>query len=106
MKIGVIIYSDDPETVWNAFRFANFARASGDEVSVFLIGKGVELESVLSEKFNVPEQWQTFISTGGKIFACGTCLELHGLKPSPIYTVATLNNLYEIVKTSDRVISF
>lgn len=106
MKIGVVIYSSEPETVWNAFRFANFARAIGDEVNIFLISKAVEFESFDTEKFNVTEQWQTFVGNDGKIFACGTCLEIHKLKPSKIYTVATLNNLYEIVKTSDRVISF
>ena len=31
MKIGIVIYSDDSETVWNAFRFGNFALAMGDE---------------------------------------------------------------------------
>ncbi len=25
MKIGTVVYSDDSETVWNAFRFGNFA---------------------------------------------------------------------------------
>ncbi|MEA2075598.1 MAG: hypothetical protein U9O85_07700 [Euryarchaeota archaeon] len=25
MKIGIVTYSDDSETVWNAFRFGNFA---------------------------------------------------------------------------------
>lgn len=25
MKIGMVIYSNDLETIWNAFRFGNFA---------------------------------------------------------------------------------
>lgn len=25
MKLGIVIYSNDSETVWNAFRFGNFA---------------------------------------------------------------------------------
>ena len=45
MKIGIIIYSNDPETVWNAFRYANFAIKEGNEVKVFLTGKGVKAES-------------------------------------------------------------
>ncbi|MFH1015428.1 MAG: DsrE family protein [Chloroflexota bacterium] len=106
MKLGVVVYSGDVETVWNAFRFANFARALGDEVNVFMLGKGVEFELLDLGKFNVTEQWQTFTGNGGKIYACGTCLEIHGLKPSSAYTVATLNNLYDIVKTSDRVVTF
>ena len=106
MKIGVVISSDDSETVWNAFRLGNFARAMEDEVSVFLLGKGVELESLDTDKFGVTEQVQTFVQSGGKIFACGTCLEIHQLEPSEIYTVSKLKDIHEIVKESDKIITF
>ena len=106
MKLGIVIYSNDPETVWNAFRFGNFALSMGNEVKIFLLGKGVEFESLNRDVFQVTEQLQTFINNGGKIFACGTCLEIHELKPSEIYTVATLNDLYEIVTESDKIVTF
>lgn len=106
MKIGVVIYSDDSETVWNAFRFGNFALASGDQVKAFLIGKGVELESLGTDKFNVAEQVQTFINTGGKIFACGTYLQIHDIEAPTKSTVATLKDLHAIVKESNRVVTF
>jgi len=51
MRSGVIIYSNDPETVWNAFRFGNITLEEGDEVKVFLLGGGVESESIYTEKF-------------------------------------------------------
>ena len=106
MKIGIVIYSDDSETVWNAFRFANFALAMGDAVNIFFLGRGVEFESLDTDKFKVTEQRETFINGGGKIFVCGTCLEIHGLKVSERYTVATLNDLYEIVRESDKITTF
>ncbi len=53
MKVGIIIYTDDAETVWNAFRFGNFALAMGDQVKVFLLGKGVEVDSLDTNKFDV-----------------------------------------------------
>ena len=106
MKIGIVIYSNDPETVWNAFRFGNFALAMDDEVKIFLLGKSVGFESLDRDVFKVTEQLQTFINNGGKVFACGTCLEIHGLQPSETYTVATLNDLYEIVKESDKIVTF
>jgi len=46
VKVGIVIYSNDPETVWNAFRFGNYAVKEGETVQVFLIGKGVESESL------------------------------------------------------------
>ena len=106
MKMGIVIYSDDSETVWNAFRFGNFALAMGDEVRVFLIGKGVECESLDTEKVEVTEQLQVFIDGGGKIFACGTCLEIRQIEAPQGSVVATLNDIYEIVKESDKVVTF
>ena len=106
MKIGIVVNSNDSETVWNAFRFGNFALAMGDEVKVFLMGKGVAADLLDTDKFKVTEQLQAFVNSGGKIFACGICLEIHQLEASEIYTVSTLNGLYEIVEESDRIITF
>ena len=61
MKIGIIIYSNDPETVWNAFRYGNFALKEGAEMKVFLTGKGVEAESIGTEQFPVSQQMNDFI---------------------------------------------
>ena len=37
MKLGIVIYSNDSETVRNAFRFGNLALVTGDEVKGFLM---------------------------------------------------------------------
>jgi len=106
VKLGIVVSSNDPETVWNAFRFGNFTLAMGDEVGVFLIGKGVEVESLDTDTFDVARQMQTLFNNGGHLFACGTCLELCQLKISYMCKVSTLQDLYELVKESDRVVSF
>jgi sulfur relay (sulfurtransferase) complex TusBCD TusD component (DsrE family) len=106
VKIGITIYSNDPEVVWNAFRFANLALAMGDPVKVFLLGKGVEFESISTDKFNCAEQVKSYLEAGGKIYACGTCLNIRGMKPSGVYIVATMKELYDLVKESDKVITF
>lgn len=43
-NIGIVIYSNDTETVWNAFRLANFALTQKDTVNIFLLDKGVEAQ--------------------------------------------------------------
>ena len=106
MKVGIVIYSEDSEAVWNAFRFGNFALAMDDEVRVFLVGKGVEYESLGTDIFKVAEQMQEFLAGGGKVFICGTCLEIHQLKAPETFTVATLKDLYDIVNESDRIVTF
>ena len=41
MKLGVVLYSNDPETVYQAFRLGIFALNRGDKVNMFLLAKGV-----------------------------------------------------------------
>lgn len=106
MKVGIVIYSNDSETVWNAFRFANFSLSAGDEVKVFLLGKGVECESLDTEKFNVTEQMRSFVDKGGKIYACGTCLKLRQKDGSDLCPLSTMKDLYDIVAWSDKLLTF
>ncbi len=37
MNLGIVIYSNDAETVWNAFRLGVFALVKDDAVKVFII---------------------------------------------------------------------
>jgi uncharacterized protein involved in oxidation of intracellular sulfur len=56
MNILFIISSNDPETAYNAMRLANVAVNKGDDVSVFMLGKGVLFEQISTSQFNVMEQ--------------------------------------------------
>lgn len=62
MKVGIIISTNDAETCWNAFRFANFALNNKDEVNIFLLGKGVEYEQISNDQFNIIEQELVLVS--------------------------------------------
>jgi uncharacterized protein involved in oxidation of intracellular sulfur len=106
LKIGMIIYSNDPETVWNAFRFGNFSLGKGDTVKVFLLGKGVECEKLDNAKFKVTDQIKQFTENGGKIFACGTCLTSRKMEGSEMCPISTMQDMYEIVKWCNKVITF
>jgi len=105
-KLGIVITQSDPETVFNVFRLANYALGQKEEVSVFLLGKGVDLERIQDARFNVREQAETFLKSGGKIMACGTCLKMHNSEGSALCPVSTLKDLYELVKNSDRTVTF
>ena len=106
MKIGIVVYSNDPETAWNAFRYANFALKEGDQVKVFLTGRGVEAESLDTEKFPVTEQLKAFLVNGGSVMACGTCLKLRSLSPTDVCPLAGLKDMHAMVHDSDRVLTF
>jgi uncharacterized protein involved in oxidation of intracellular sulfur len=60
MKVLFIISSDDTETIYNAMRLANVAAKKGDEVSVFMLGKGVLFEECGTEQFNVMKEVNSF----------------------------------------------
>jgi len=75
MKLGILLSSSDPETAWNAFRFANTAREGGHDVRVFLMGKGVEALTIRDPTFDVGKQIRVLAGRGGEVLACGTCLD-------------------------------
>ncbi|MBI5915444.1 MAG: DsrE family protein [Bacteroidetes bacterium] len=104
--IGIVISANDPETVWNAFRFANYSVGQGDTVSVFLLGKGVESPTIVSEDFDVKGMMETYSNSGGKIFACGTCLKIRNTEGSELCPVSSLSELYGIIKSSEIVLTF
>jgi uncharacterized protein involved in oxidation of intracellular sulfur len=60
MKVLFIISTDEGETIYNAMRLANVAVNKGDEVSVFMLGKGVLFEKSGNEEFNVMKEVNQF----------------------------------------------
>lgn len=106
MKIGIVISTEEPETSWNAFRFANFSAKQGDEVKVFLIGRGVDYEKASTAKFDAAAQAREFLRARGRIFACGTCIKSREQESSDICPISTMKDLYEIVRDSDKVLTF
>ena len=106
MKLGIIISTADPETVFNVFRLGNFAFSEGDQVQVFLLGKGVELDTIDDQHYNVMEQVRTFLENGGKILSCGTCLKLRNKETPEVCSLSTMKELYRLIQDTDRVVSF
>jgi sulfur relay (sulfurtransferase) complex TusBCD TusD component (DsrE family) len=92
--------------VWNAFRFGNFALNQKDEVNVFLLAKGVEAETLDTEKFKVTEQIRNYVDNGGKIYACGTCLKIRHSEGSETCPLSTMKELYTIIKESEKIVTF
>ncbi|MCK5863074.1 MAG: DsrE family protein [Candidatus Hydrogenedentes bacterium] len=105
MKLGIVIYSTDAESVWNAFRLGTFALKQGDQVKVFLLANGVECETLDTEKFKVTEQMQSYVDAGGEILACGTCLKIRNSEGSEMCPLSTMEDLYNVIKHSDKVVS-
>jgi len=106
MKIAVVISSNDAETCWNALRYANFALGQKDEVKIFFMGKGVEYQNISTDKFNTIEQGENFTRSGGKIYACGSCIKSRNQEGNEMCPINTMKDMYEIIKESDKAVTF
>src|SRR4030042_2756158 len=106
MKIGIIIETKEYEKAWNAFRFAVTAKNQSHEVKVFLMGEAVECEGLVHEKYNVDEQLKSFISAGGEILACGTCLKSRQLDSTEACPISTMIDCVNLVVWADKKVTF
>ena len=104
--LGIVIYSTDAETVWNALLFANLARTKGDVVMIFLLGKGIDGFQTIDNKFDITKESQSFVANGGQILACATCVKMRGTEEVNTCTVSSMYDLYQIVNKSKKVITF
>jgi sulfur relay (sulfurtransferase) complex TusBCD TusD component (DsrE family) len=105
MKLGMIITQTDPEIVFNALRLALFGLEQGDQVHIFLSGRGVEIDQIEDPKFDVKAPAQKVLDAGGQFLACGTCLTIRNSEGSEICPLSTLKDYYEIVRDSDRIVT-
>ena len=111
MKVCIIIYSNDPETVWNAFRLGNACHAYDDDITIFLLGKGVESSSLHSLKYNINDQRKIFEESGGKVIGCGICCDsgedaMPFIKEDLHCDLGSMQDLYALIKDADKVLTF
>ncbi len=105
-SIGMVIYSNDVETVWNAFRLANYSKTQGDTVSIFLLGKGVEVDDLVNENEDLKEQVDSFLEKGGTILGCGTCLQSRKKDEPQVCIFSSLSDLYDVIRKNKIVLTF
>jgi len=105
-SIGMVIYSQDVETVWNALRLANFAVNAGDTVEIFLLGKGVVVDSLAKTNEDIKTQTKIFLDSGGVIQGCGTCLRSRNNLNPQVCTLSSMGDLYAIVRKNKILLTF
>jgi hypothetical protein len=111
MNIAIIVYSNDSETVWNAFRFANTSRSFDNQVKIFLLGKGVEAALVSTIQYDVLEQIKIFRDNGGQLMGCGVCCESRKVEMPFLLEelkceMGSMRHLYGFVAEADKIVTF
>ena len=66
-SVGIVIYSNDNETVRIALYLTNYSRNQSDTVSIFLLGKSVELDIIIKKDNDLKEQANKFFDDIGSI---------------------------------------
>ncbi len=105
MKLGIIVNTNDVETAWNALRLGNETLSRENEVSMFLLGNGVEVVNITDKTFDVAGVLKKFLDSGGGLRACGTCLEVRH-QEAGVCPVSTMSQLVEMISDSDKVVTF
>ena len=106
MRIGIILETNEPEKAWNALRFANTAVRQKHEVKVFLMSAGVEVESIVDQKYNAKKQLDEFLANEGVVLACGTCIKSRQQKESEACPISTMIDCLNMVEWAEKVITF
>ncbi len=106
MKYLLIINTTDTETVWNALRFGSAALSRSHEVSIFLLGPAVEIQSIGDDRFDVQKLLLRFDELGGVALSCGTCLRIREIDASAVCPMSTMDDLVRLTEEADRVLSF
>jgi uncharacterized protein involved in oxidation of intracellular sulfur len=104
MKLGIILNSNAPETAWNALRLGNEALAKGNQVSMFLLGSGVEIVNIKESPFDVAGVLKKFVGSKGNLLACGTCLTFRH-QGGGVCPVSTMSQLVDLISDSDKVVT-
>lgn len=106
LTYAVILNSKEPETVWNAFRFASATASKGHRVSVFLLGPAVEIDDITSDRFEVTKILKRFSDLGGETLSCGTCLRIRKMEASEACPMSTMDTLVRLTEEADRTVTF
>ena len=107
MKIGIILQSNNPEHIWNTFRFGITSLKASHDVTIFLMSEGAELDTIAdTEHFDIAKKVVEYKELKGDLYACGTCLEIRGKKESGVCPISTMSDLLKMVEESDKVLVF
>lgn len=121
MKVGVIISSDDPVTLYVAATYIATELARGNEVVVFVTGRATLAFAGRSVPHETPEvkkmrelhvTWDELLSAakpmGVKIIACETASKIFGIAEEDYKLVDAVSSMYTFLEEvgEGRVVTF
>jgi len=114
----LFILNDPPygtERTFNGLRLANnlFKNSDSVEVTVFLLGDAVTAAKAGQQTpngyYNLERMLKGFVTRGGRLLLCGTCLDARGLSEDELLQGgrrSSLDELTEATLAADKVLVF
>lgn len=114
----LLIINDAPygtEKAYNALRLANQILKSSPEtkVHIFLLADavtcGLPNQKTPDGYYNIGRMIRMFVSAGGQVKACGSCMEARGLTELPLQKGVERSNMEEFAQwtmEADKIVSF
>ncbi len=114
----LILINDAPygtEKAYNALRLAMTLQKEHPEVrvNIFLmadaVGCALPNQATAQGYYNIERMLKSVLNKGGKVKACGSCLEARGIRSLPILEGVEVSNMNELAQWSveaDKVFSF
>jgi len=107
MKLGIVLQSNIPEHIWNAFRLGITTLKAGHQAEIFLMNEGSELDNILdTANFDISDKVTEFKELTGNIYACGSCIKVRGKEESQICPLSTMSDLLKMIESSDKILVF
>ncbi len=101
------------EGPYNALRFAQALELTGECVELLLMGDAVNTARRAQEPRNAHASLEALLTEllekGADVTLCGTCCQTRGLNKADLVdgvTVGAIHDFAQIVKKSDKVVSF
>lgn len=114
----LILINDAPygtEKAYNALRFAMALQKDRPivHVDVFLmadaVGCGIPNQNTPQGYYNIERMLKSMLSKGGKVKACGTCLDARGMRNIQLIEGVEISNMSELAQwtvEADKVFTF
>lgn len=107
MKLGIILQSNKQEHVWNTFRLGITTLKANNQVEIFLMSEGSELDTIPDTKdFDISVKVSEFKKLKGEIYVCGSCLKIRGKEESNVCPISTMSDLLKMIESSDKILVF
>jgi peroxiredoxin family protein len=105
MKLGIIIDTNNPEKVFNAFSLGISFLKANHEVKIFLVNGDSAIRENYNSKYDVKGIVKKFQSEKGKMNACALC-EVDDEKIELSCKSKTMDGVRRLIEECDKIIPF